>query len=79
MGSREAPGDRQLWRLPGDGDSAAFGELFDRHASAVCSHLFRRTASWSEAEDLTSAVFLQAWRGRTRARTSGVHSVSPET
>ena len=66
MGSPDRPGDRELWRLAGDGDSAAFGELFDRHATAVYNHLFRRTASWSEAEDLTSAVFLQAWRRRTR-------------
>ena len=66
MGTPEQPGDRELWRLAGDGDSAAFGQLFDRHASAVYNHLFRRTASWSEAEDLTSAVFLQAWRGRAR-------------
>jgi hypothetical protein len=66
MGSPDRPGDRELWRLAGDGDSAAFGELFDRHATAVYNHLFRRTGSWSEAEDLTSAVFLQAWHRRTR-------------
>jgi RNA polymerase sigma factor (sigma-70 family) len=58
------PSDRELWRLAGTGDSAAFGQIFDRHASAVYNHLFRRTANWAEAEDLTSAVFLQAWRGR---------------
>jgi DNA-directed RNA polymerase specialized sigma24 family protein len=51
--------------LAGDGDAAAFGELFDRHATAVYNHLFRRTANWSEAEDLTSAVFLLAWRRRS--------------
>lgn len=38
--------------------------LFDRHARAVYNHVFRRTASWAEAEDLTSAVFLEAWRRR---------------
>jgi hypothetical protein len=65
MGSLDRPGDRELWRLAGAGDGAAFGELFDRHATAVFNHLFRRTASWSEAEDLTSAVFLLAWRRRT--------------
>jgi RNA polymerase sigma factor (sigma-70 family) len=66
MESLDRSGDRELWRQAGDGDSAAFGELFDRHASAVYNHLFRRTANWSEAEDLTSAVFLQAWRSRAR-------------
>ena len=64
MGTPGTRNDRELWRLAGDGDSAAFGELFDRHATAVYNHLFRRTANWSEAEDLTSAVFLQAWRSR---------------
>ncbi|MGC1281615.1 MAG: RNA polymerase sigma factor, partial [Streptosporangiaceae bacterium] len=40
--------------------------MFGRHANAVYNHLFRRVADWSEAEDLTSAVFLQAWRTRGR-------------
>ena len=65
-GARSSQSDRELWQLAGNGDSAAFGELFDRHASAVYNHLFRRTANWAEAEDLTSAVFLQAWRGRSK-------------
>jgi hypothetical protein len=49
MGYLDRPGDRELWRLAGDGDSAAFGELFDNHASAVYNHLFRRTASWCQS------------------------------
>jgi DNA-directed RNA polymerase specialized sigma24 family protein len=61
-----AAGDRELWLRASDGDTAAFGELFGRHANAVYNHLFRRVADWSEAEDLTSAVFLQAWRTRGR-------------
>jgi DNA-directed RNA polymerase specialized sigma24 family protein len=64
--SAEGASDRELWRLAGRGDTAAFGHLFDRHATAVYNHLFRRTANWSEAEDLTSAVFLQVWRGRAK-------------
>lgn len=65
--SRSAgPADRELWQRARDGDGEAFGQLFDRHARAVYNHLFRRTANWSEAEDLTSAVFLQAWRSRAK-------------
>jgi RNA polymerase sigma factor (sigma-70 family) len=56
--------DRELWRRATDGETEAFGVLFDRHAKAVYNFLFRRTGNWSEAEDLTSAVFLQAWRRR---------------
>ncbi|MEJ2854492.1 MULTISPECIES: RNA polymerase sigma factor [unclassified Saccharothrix] len=54
--------DAELW---GRGDRAAFAELFDRHAEAVWNHAYRLTASWSLAEDLTSATFLAAWRRRS--------------
>lgn len=48
-----------------DGSTAeGFGELFDAHARAIYNFCFRRTADWSVAEDLTSAVFLEAWRRR---------------
>ncbi|WP_037909299.1 RNA polymerase sigma factor [Actinacidiphila yeochonensis] len=57
--------DRELWARAVDGDQEAFGRLFDRHAKTVYNHLFRRTADWSEAEDLTSTVFLHAWRRRS--------------
>jgi RNA polymerase sigma-70 factor (ECF subfamily) len=48
------------------GGSAALAVLFDRHADAVYNYCFRRTASWDVAEDVTSTVFLEAWRGRSR-------------
>ncbi|MER5927420.1 RNA polymerase sigma factor [Streptomyces mirabilis] len=54
--------DRELWARAVDGDREAFGRMFDRHGKTVYNHLFRRTADWSEAEDLTSTVFLHAWR-----------------
>lgn len=56
--------DRELWDAAVAGDSAAFGQLFERHARAVYNFTFRRTASWALAEDLTSEVFLLAWRRR---------------
>jgi RNA polymerase sigma factor (sigma-70 family) len=62
------PTDRELWERAADGDGSAFGVLFDRHARAVHNHCFRLTASWSTAEDLTSTVFLQTWRHRSRLR-----------
>ena len=58
--------DEQLWREAVDGDGDAFGLLFERHARAVYNFCFRRTGSWSLAEDLTSEVFLVAWRRRAR-------------
>lgn len=66
------PSDAELWER---GDEHAFGELYDRYAEAVWNHAYRLTASWSTAEDLTSATFMTAWRRRgdmTLARASAL-------
>ena len=60
--------DSELWRRAALHDPGAFGDLFDRHAGRVHNHCFRRTADWSLAEDLTSVVFLEAWRKRKQVR-----------
>jgi RNA polymerase sigma-70 factor, ECF subfamily len=60
--------DAELWRQAADGDAEAFGTLFERHARSVYNYLFRRTGDWSLAEDLTSIVFLEAWRRRKDVR-----------
>jgi RNA polymerase sigma-70 factor (ECF subfamily) len=65
------PPDSELWARAADGDAVAFGDLYERHATAVYNHCFRRTTSWSLAEDLTSAVFLEAWRRRSGVRLVG--------
>ena len=44
------------------GEAEAFGLLFERHAASVLQFCFRRTANAAAAEDLTSIVFLEAWR-----------------
>jgi len=58
------PSDHQLLARARHGDASAYGELFERHARAVYSYCFRRTADWALAEDCTSIVFLDAWRQR---------------
>jgi RNA polymerase sigma factor (sigma-70 family) len=69
--------DCELWsRAAQERDGEAFGQLFERHADAVYGHCFRRTGSWSAAEDLTSVVFLEAWRKRREVRLVG-ESVLP--
>lgn len=69
--------DGELWsRAAQQRDGEAFGQLFERHADAVYGHCFRRTGSWSAAEDLTSVVFLEAWRKRREVRLAG-QSVLP--
>jgi RNA polymerase sigma factor (sigma-70 family) len=63
--------DAELWDLAVDGDRDGFGVLFERHARSVYNHCFRRTASWADAEELTSAVFVEAWRRRRDVRPTG--------
>lgn len=48
--------DVGLITLAIEGQGEAFGVFFRRHANVVYNYLFRRTASWSDAEDLTSVV-----------------------
>ncbi len=60
--------DLELWERSAKHDGAAFGLLFERHSPAVYNHCFRRTASWSSAEDLTSIVWAEVWRRRKDVR-----------
>ena len=60
--------DADLWRRAAAGEGDAFGVLFERHARRVYNYCFRRTADWALAEDLTSVVFLEAWRRRDDVR-----------
>jgi RNA polymerase sigma factor (sigma-70 family) len=63
--------DADLWGRVRAHDGEAFAALFDRHATKVYNHCFRRSADWSIAEDLTSVVFLEAWRKRRQMRLHG--------
>jgi RNA polymerase sigma factor (sigma-70 family) len=55
--------DADLWELSGK-DPEAFGEIFRRHARAVFAICYWRTGDAAVAEDVTSVVFLEAWRRR---------------
>src|SRR5436190_16321479 len=48
------------------GDPAAFGQLYDRHVSAVYRYVYYRVRDDAEAEDLTSDVFMKALRAIPR-------------
>lgn len=63
--------DNELWHGAASGSQADFGALFERHASAIYNYCFRRTGDWAAAEDLMSAVFLEAWRQRDEVHLSG--------
>jgi RNA polymerase sigma-70 factor, ECF subfamily len=64
MTHQEAVKDGELWDDIALGNRHAFAAVFDRHAEAVFAHLLRKVGDYHEAEDLTSAVFLTAWRRR---------------
>ncbi|MGW0551795.1 RNA polymerase sigma factor [Streptomyces altiplanensis] len=53
------------------GDPQAFAELFDHYAKTIYNHTYRLTADWSAAEDIVSATFMEAWRGRQRLEAEG--------
>jgi len=67
--------DEDLWRLAGE-DPQAFGQLFERHARSVYAFCVWRTGDAALAEDLTSTVFLEAWRKRSTVTLTG-HSALP--
>lgn len=54
--------DLQLTRAAGEGDMAAFEEIYNRHHRRVYSICLRMLQNASEAEDLTQDVFIQLYR-----------------
>lgn len=62
------PTDAALWQRAAAGEAPAFGMLFERHARTVYNYCFRRTGDWSQAEELTATVFLEAWRRRRQVQ-----------
>lgn len=54
--------DRERWGRLRQADEQALTELFHRHSDAVYNFAFRRTSSWSTAEDVVQATFTALWR-----------------
>ena len=71
VGVMEERSDLDLWAAAASGSDASFGVLFERHASSIYNYCFRRTGDWAAAEDLMSAVFLEAWRQRSEVQLTG--------
>ncbi len=60
--------ESELWSRSLDGDSAAFGELFDRLENRVFRHAHRLIENRHDAEDVTATAFLELWRRRADVR-----------
>lgn len=56
-------------------DPDAFAEVFGRHARAVYAFCARRTGDLDLAEDLTSVVFLEAFRRRRKLQLSNTSAL----
>jgi len=52
--------------LAASGDTAAFGQLFDRYYNKVLSQVLTYQISYPAAEDATQEIFLKVWRQRER-------------
>ncbi len=71
MPDRSGLGDALLVEQAKQGDADAFGELHDRYALRVFRFVYARVGNHQDAEDLTSEVFLRAWRSLHRYRSRG--------
>lgn len=59
------------------GSSAAMSAVFAEHVDVIYNYCYRRSGSWSAAEDLTSQVFLTAWNRRRQVIANDAGSVLP--
>lgn len=53
------------------GEPEALAQLYDENAQVLYRYALRVTGNWAEAEDVVSATFLAAWRGRAKLRPDG--------
>jgi RNA polymerase sigma-70 factor (ECF subfamily) len=66
--------DSDLLAMAGS-EPEAFGELFKRHSRSVYTYLARRTGNLDLAEDLTSVVFMEAFRRRRKLQLSNASAL----
>jgi RNA polymerase sigma-70 factor (ECF subfamily) len=63
--------EKELVRRAGS-DSAAFGELYERHVKRIYNYIYYRTGNHHDAEDLTERVFQRALRHVDKYEDKGV-------
>jgi len=60
--------DEQEWARAVAGDGGAFGRIFDRHRDRVRRHAYGLAPTYSDADDVVSITFFEAWRKRSSIR-----------
>ena len=62
----------QLVKEAQDGDSQAFGQLYERYAEPIFRFIFAHVDNRLDAEDLTEEVFLRTWKKLPTYQDQGV-------
>lgn len=62
---------KELMRLAKDGDSEAFGLLYNKYFVPVFRYIYLRLKNKDEAEDLAQTVFLRVYKSLPRFRDQG--------
>jgi RNA polymerase sigma-70 factor (ECF subfamily) len=70
----EENSDRELMRKAGEGDKAAFAELFSKYYPGILNFFWRLVWDHAKAEELAQDVFLKLWKKRRSYRGSGKFS-----
>src|SRR3712207_9362316 len=61
-----SPLESSLLAAAREGDQDAFGQLVERHRTALHAHCYRMLGSLHDAEDALQDALLRAWRGLAR-------------
>jgi RNA polymerase sigma-70 factor (ECF subfamily) len=64
--------DPELIKKAKQGDTHAFGDLYECHAPVIFRYLYAHLDSQMDAEDLTGEVFLKAWQSLPKYTERGV-------
>jgi RNA polymerase sigma-70 factor, ECF subfamily len=63
-----------LYRIRSQKDKAAFAELYDKYVESVYRFVYFKISNPTEAEDVTSEVFLKAWDYLTKTPDRSINS-----
>lgn len=66
------PSDEEALIKASQGDSEAFGVIYDRYVGRIYNYIFYRTGNQHDAEDLTSRVFTRAIKHIGKYQNRGV-------
>ena len=72
MAQQQPVADIQLIQRSQQGDTQAFGDLYERYAARVFRYLYAHLDNRLDAEDLTEDVFLRVWKSLGGYQEQGV-------